>query len=738
MTTEDKQALEQVVERYRPTIGEKVSVPEAKARAVVFEIPQRSWVENLRPAELQSLNAELINFLGQEIRDQEIRNEAEKLLAEISEILEGKEQEDFSEFYNRVNRMAESARVIDSINETRTLDAKEQAQVVRRLRERDWGKLLGENTEGIPNLAEGDQVINVLSPTDEKLQVKFLNDLIGMSANDNLIEKRRDFTVEYFKDGLKKFGISEEDAKKMNLEQNYKMGFFKISKDQLAPEKVNDLMNEVCERVNQAMKEKLRPVIKQKIEEWGNKPDSNEKSKKLKALKILIENYLGENGKGYKINFGISAVEGEGYENTVSAVSQAMEAARTASILGEAYGEKFSDKRLEKVFGEIAAIRQKLINEKVEDKNGQIFELFPDGGGLNFKVLRDVRKGKFEATDTDQEKLDNLKKYVKCINVIDAVKPFVHEEIQSHGKEAVGRRFGGFEETKSAEAEIIATFEKGGPGESANDEDKEAWVKAVKEVKEMLSRDAKDRRFTSREKFHKEASQIKNCAYVFFDKIDVGPNQLANAEHAILDAMAIKDKSKRSKAIEKIKMTAGDETTEEMRMFREHTVQAYKEVFGKEEADFILGDISGGDEINLALDLDRFPKEEVDLFIQKVQSKENVRAVNLLVNSNERNSDSEAGSDNRLKEHCMAFKKGEDGGDLAKAVLEKVEELAFALRLSESDLKKKMKELRLGSMVVVNNGEDFKIRLDGVSKLFSKDEAFAFIGAILKGGKEKS
>jgi len=642
------------------------------------------------------------------------------------------------DFANFLDALPEEMKRLFVQRETATISEKEKIEsqikalkdkATGALERRYWSKILGEN------LKEHDIVITVLSPTDKYTKNKALNDeSIGPSENDNVIMKRRIFTIKHFTAGLLERGVKPEDVNKLNLDYNFKFGLFKIPEAmQEQAGDLQELMNKVCGEVDGEMTEYMLGRVSDVLKRLGNEVENlegeerNIKQEKIKHLEELRDD-LQTNG--YRTNYGISEVGPKGDEDksqderAIVAVSEAMQAARISSIRESKdkgdYGLNYDENQLAGKIEENVRMEERIksLSNEITDKKGRSFVIFDSNNALNIDVVNYVRKEKLavKAGDKNNEAILNLlKKYIENLNVVDVVKPFTMADIGSgdwDGKMEANR-----EATKK-----LKSLERPEDVESV-----------VKEIQERLGTDEKDERFTSREKFNQQASAINNCSYLSFDKIKVGPELLSSFREAFNAISKIEDEAERKKALRELKLRAGDETTMRLREFRNDIAEKlqseeYRKRLGLEPGTKIIGDVQGGDEVLLAFDKTKFHDENVlDDLVAELQGKHNIRAVEIVVAEANRDSKSEAGSATRLEEHADALKKLEEETELAKRIEEEIGSLYFDKSLDHEKIKKMLVESGINNNLKVKQDDKGNYKLLVGKKLLSEQEVVRLV-----------
>jgi len=522
------------------------------------------------------------------------------------------------------------AELVDKLRENpASLSDTEKDQINHSLERRRWGGVLR-------NLNEGDTVISTLSATSDLLSIKNLNDnIFGPQTTDSIILKRRKLTESFLNLELNFAGVDSRELEHVNLEQNYKFGVFKIpAKYDLDTVKI---FNKVCAQVDEEMKQY---IIRLADEEQSKSP---EKTALLQKFRVAV------NSEGYRMSFGITKVQSENLEDAILATNGSLQMARASSLDVNSYGGEFSNEKIKESIDGISELRNKIFQNgnKIVSKNGTVHEIFSQKDGLmelNRDLLREVRKDKFE-TQTDQANiLDDLKKYVKSLNIFDVVKPFTAEEI----------------DIIKIENKTIDSITSG-----ITDNKKEKGKQAA----DILDRNEKDQHFTSESRFHAEAVKHLNCAYLSLDVLDVGVDQLLDFENRTQMV------ANKVLTFNEASMEAGDMMTEKLRLMRE-TVYKICDEFGLVKNERMDG-LVGGDELTLAINLDATSQKGEKIFddndkvlnklIHRLKKETNSRVVKTVIAQSKRHSSSD-NTVNKMKEHLVALKKAEDGTSQAKQV----------------------------------------------------------------------
>lgn len=530
------------------------------------------------------------------------------------------------------------------------LTEKDRETLSRALEGRGWQKLLTE-------LKTGDTLVSLLVPNDPHVSVKYFNDVV-------FGPKKTDLIIAYRKEAIAR--VMESKGLEI-LGQGYKDAYVKLPQGSpLDIHAMNILVGEVNRLVNERIKKMLDEAQKEETRRKGDEV-------KLQAIKNLREK-LATSDTSYRMTFGIRSVEARGHEGDYThierAIVQSMKGAivareeRSNTICG--LDTQKEPTRITEYLKNIRALRETFIGrdtdgtvqdvQEIRNNHGHSFpimELSSDGTlQMNLELIRDIRKGKFicEENALAHALLSDIKKYIKCINILDVIKPFVHEELK-------GGSVYGTEETLHAQvASQTAALKRLRDTASLSKKERE-------EIAKILRSEAKDQTCTSAAEFHEKSLAIQNCTYVSMDVLDVGPLLLQEFDKLLQHVEAGK------MTFEQASLIAGDATTEQMRTFRSSIADTYRSMIGSHGRPLIL---VGGDEAILAMD----SAQVSDAFLLALRERTGSRVVKSVVGVGERAS-ADQSDIQRKQEHLMAQQRAEEGVDRAK----KIERTLHALQL---------------------------------------------------------
>lgn len=604
----------------------------------------------------------------------------------------------------RVERNIFAADLISSLDQNQKLEGHEKAMVRSMLERRNWSKMLN-------GINVGDRVVTIMTPAEDFLSIKNLNDnVFGPQMTDNIIAERRRATEEIFQKYLSE--ISDKDVRDLNLEQNFKFGVFKLPKD--LADRID--MKQICQESNERIKLFILELVKHEI-------DSTEDRVKIIKLK-QFQSQLEETG--FNLDFGVASVKDEGVEDRILALANSMQVARLRGVNSEV-NEEYKKSDFENHIQKIDEIKEKLIREtgnviKGEKGDFQIFETGQKGRYvLNRDLMRDVRKGKFVPAEGQEDTLGEVQQYMKSLNVLDFVKYFTSEEVKGFDKKA--------QEVKSLSDQI-----------------KEGDLSNIERIKNKLKTNEKDERFTSNDLFHAESMKKDNCTYLSLDVLDLGVDQLLEYEGLLQD---VRDGEL---SFEEATLRAGDVQTKKLQDIRTKAaeiIRGYKNGKLLNEDGLIVG-LIGGDEFTFAVDNERISEEDLDQIIFDLKKSTNSRVIKTVIAESSRSSESVdlSNPDNqksRLKEHLDSLRKAEIGAEKAKQLEDKIRKIkrfvSERFKGKEREQIKQMLDILEGlekKYVVVEDGNEFKFKLKDPPQKFSLDEMKKFVlkSVDLKDGPE--
>jgi hypothetical protein len=585
------------------------------------------------------------------------------------------EQEEAMISLSRGMRDLRYADLLDTArNNSELLVPIERFQMVDSLERRGWGSVLR-------NLHQGDTAVSILSSISDISSIKNLNDnIFGSQTTDSIIVKRRQLIESHLNKALNMAGVSAHDLEHVSLEQNYKFGTYKI------PKKYNldavAIVSKVCAEVDSEMKEYIIGLA------------DDEQSKYPEKAKVLQKFRADINAEGYKMTFGTATVESDDIADVVLAVNGSLQTARAvASEKSAIYGDAFSAEKMTAKIEQTDQIRNKIYQEgnQIVGKDGVVHEIFSGEIGslvINKDLLREIRKDKLAIQVGQEEILNDLKEYIKGLNIFDTVKPFTADEVD-------GLREKFDEIDKTAEGVLNGN--------------QEACAKAA----EILDKNEKDSHFTSEARFHSEAVKIKNCAYLSLDVLDIGVDQLLDFEQRT--QMVVNKKMTFTQA----SLEAGDAMTKRLRDIRMRAYDICDELGLTKDGR--MNGLVGGDELTLAIDLDATDKNGDKIFngnekvlnklILRLKKETSSRVVKTVIAESKRHSS----TDNivhRMNEHLVALKNAEEGARQAKEIEGAVRKLKKFLKDHPDNLPAKSLLGSLDNFVMTEIDGKFIIRTE--------------------------
>lgn len=628
----------------------------------------------------------------------QITDEMPKVLIEDQRPQEEKDKDYLDN--KAVERLERDEEIIDIANRLRSgeiLSEQERKAAVSLMERANDSKIYNE-------LSAGDKVMTFIVPSGGALSIKNMNDnVFGMQGTDEIIAKRRQSMDKY---------LGEIDI--AVLGSDYKTAVCKINtpanegKDE---KEIMEAIEGVCAQIDNEMK----VFIKEAIDVELRKPEKDEeRRKKQEKFKSIIGEY------GYRVTYGVAEVgekDNNGRSGDLSNVelslAQTMQAAlisrrdeREESKISE-YGQVFEHEKIIEKLHKINSLRSeieadlKLKGGQLHNEDGVGFDVFQDSeeglAVINSDVLRAVRKDKFKVKEEDQELLGKIDQYVRSINILDIVKPLIHEEIGA--RETMGDSEVNFHERISEQAELVEKISNGIELTEAEGE----------RAAQLLEKDSKDELCTSEAKFNAEALKIKKCIYISIDRLDLGVDLLHEYEElqqkVVRGDMELKDAS----------VIIGDATTLAMRKLRKDALDEFNEKFPDQK---FLTKV-GGDELTIALDGDKVDAKAVEEFIFALHEKTNSRVVKTIIAESIRESETDDPRDIKI-EHTAAQKRAESGGDISKKIEQGKRDIelsflntAFGASMKEGEFSnfydKIIEILELSSFYPAEDGSGFKI-----------------------------
>ncbi len=360
--------------------------------------------------------------------------------------------------------------------------------------------------------------------------------------------------------------------------------------------------------------------------------------------------------RGYRVTYGTAIVgEAEGEESYVHIERAVSEATKGAIRAGgtEACGAVWSPETMEQHLGEWRALRTELEGKYLTDQDGRTYPLFGKRGDgtveLNADVIRLMRKEAFVPQDDQKNVAESVLRYTRLINILDVLKPFVHEEF------AGGAVYG---DGRTIREQVAWTDERVQAIRSGKGLDQEARSAIAEEIR----REGKDHACTSVMEFHRQALEISECTYVHLDAIDVGVRLLQEFE------LLLQRVERGEMTFDEAQLVAGDTTTAHMRAFRADISRAYGEATGGDRPIMLVG----GDEVLLAMDR----QKATDDLVLKLQTlrfggTSGARVIKIAVSESDRTSfvsEQDEFRDGVKLQHVKAQRLMEAGSERAKEI----------------------------------------------------------------------
>ena len=618
---------------------------------------------------------------------------------------------------------------IDKLDRGEELEKKkERPTVAAALERQNWGKVL-------TSLQEGDRVLSWDVPGAEFLSIKYLNDKVfGPTETNKIIDMKREVVKAEME---QRFRANAEP-----IQNDYKTEMFKVVKSSTGPKVTKNELNFAAAAVDVIMTKfvsgladslveqensALKPLLEKREKDGLDNNLKEEIEKHEEKINILKQFKTDLNGaadnpkgkKGFRMSWGLSEEikNGDSVEGKLSGINQSLQTSRLAREEDRGYGAEYADKKISRELRAIKGLRNKLAEESksITDKDGNEFKLFTkteDGKlALNRDVLRDVRKGKFVAKDDKENAglLKDISKYIKKLNLLDAVKPFVLKDK---------------EEVLAGALERKALAQKIRVPENLSETER---VRAV----ELLRSEEKDRSFTSRSEFNKRAVEIDECAYVSLDVLDLGVDLLLEYESILQDEElnSTKTEEEQVEKFMELALKAGDDTTEKLQEFRKKVTEICRKDEFKDfgfDKDLITAEI-GGDELTLAVDMSvdknlapkemqeaqRQKEEKLEQLLFTLKKETNTRVIKTVVSKSEKIVSPEADHEKKVEAHLQALKRAEAGAAIAKDIEEAERKLTRLANKQGGERVVKEKIASLSDLFVLET----VVMDDGVEKL---------------------
>lgn len=737
-----------IQEQYRDLISDLIGeIPPGFKPESEKDLDYKQRLEELHKKQLEASLSE--KEQGEVAR---MKEEIDQLLAKASEAAIEPEKTveteiiDESTDQKSIERLTRDVRLISDIEQLELLEAVpgDDAETIKRkldkkkeitsiIERRNWGKALGK-------LQDGDKVITVIVPGADFLKIKHLNDeVFGYSRTSDILEYRKKLIEEQL---VLSGGIKAEI-----LKTDYQSSTLRIPSENV-PEKYLNSLNVKMENIDALMTEFIEDIVEEELQKSKNDPIKTGKLNKFndELMGRMPDGRTVKNG--YRMTYGVSEVEGKTMAGRLDALNRSTQAARTARGAEGSYGTEYDKELIDTELDLIKELRSKLQDESITNSDGIEFKLFnQEKNGflkINKDVLRDVRKDKFKAAKNSEKVLADVVKYVKKINILDSVKPFIKEETAEGGK--LQKQMRDYSDLTDEFLNLTDTVPDASLTPEQQQEKTAAAEKIRNEINEIIKTEEKDHNYTSADQFNSKATEIKTCAYLSIDVMDVGVDQLQEFERLLQDVEneGGNDKDKKRKLLDEKASVAGDGATKKMREVRENI----KKVLGEhgllmdvktgkytKKDGLVLGHV-GGDEVTLAVDMSELENRKLsveDLMFEIKDAtnhgKADVRIINTVA--------AEAIRDNKavdkqsqaeiFKDHLKTIKRAEKGADIAKQVEENVRKFNLLIQregssakvaemIKEAGLEKifKISKDQVTSFIIVTEKEDgFDVKAEG-------------------------
>lgn len=334
------------------------------------------------------------------------------------------------------------------------------------------------------------------------------------------------------------------------------------------------------------------------------------------------------------------------------------------------------------------------------DQDGRTYPLFGKRGDgtveLNADVIRLMRKEAFVPQDDQKDVAESVLRYTRLINILDVLKPFVHEELTG------GVVYG---DDRTIREQVAWTDERVQAIRSGKGLDREVRSAITEEIR----REGKDRACTSVMEFHRQALEISECTYVHLDAIDVGVRLLQEFE------LLLQRVERGEMTFDEAQLVAGDTTTANMRAFRADISRVYGEAMGGESPIMLVG----GDEVLLAMDRQK-ATDELMLKLQSLRfgGTSGARVIKIAVSESDRASfisEQDEFRDDVKLQHVRAQRLMETGSEHAKDIehgLRETTALIASLPLEEREgYESSLRALNLDHVAIrqASRGDTFEI-----------------------------
>lgn len=452
-----------------------------------------------------------------------------------------------------------------------------------------------------------DAIVAFMAPSGSTFSIKSLNDkYLDPLLTDRVIKERKRLLEELFTENLNV------------LEQEFKQSFFIVKKDiDFNSDEFQAWMQRQMQILEKSMNNFILQLLKERAQTLNVNKDTEE-AKNIAFLQAKLENVLADpeasqfldQEDSYKITYGISQVrsqqESDLPKSLIVAEVKAIQGSKQSRVREGKYGAIFDKNEIKKNLSRLEELRSELVTiNKLEIPGKLTYLLFEskkdEQGGFSYlKLNKDLwtalRKGKLKAEELPAQShriLELLAEYKELVNSIDYFKPYLAEEIED-----------GTVVSKLETRQKIAGKVRN--REVLNQEEFAA-------VKNLMSHDIKDEKFTSEGLFHYNALQINNCSYISLDVLGLGSDLLGDYEKNLAMMQHLGEES-----WDTILFNVGDDVTRRMRDIRAAALEVFHE-FGIDT----LNTKVGGDEMTFALENDQV----TDALLARLKERTNSRVV---------------------------------------------------------------------------------------------------------------
>lgn len=497
---------------------------------------------------------------------------------------------------------------------------------------------------------EGDVLVVLMTPSGP-FSMKDLNAALGYDVNnDQLIPARHEVISSLFG--------GRKDVSADMCSYDYKTNCLRISKEMLEQggNKGNNLatLQSVIAENLKKIEEEVTPQIKTLLDKAMSKNVTQEvRHKQEKLLEAL------NSGGGFKMMAGMCTVEANssGRDQDLTNIREAYGRATGAARMSA--GNEVMISNINKEWGQVkkfADLRSDLATfDHITDQLGTKHDvLVTEEGGitrLNPYLIQEFRKGRFELGDPQQQKVyDKVREYLAVLNTFDHVLTYTNEELSGEVALDNGETAKNYFDKRSNLAMKLRRKE------GTLDEEER------KLLEQVVSEDQRDRRYTSREEFHRKAIEMENCVYINGDVLNLGGILLGRYEDELMKLAELVYKEDNptpqfENNFKKMIKSIGDSVTQDMREMRKQVVETVESGVKNDG----LAVYVGGDEVIIAARSENVSDEK----ILKISKKMRELGLRVIIARNKKDLGEGIGKE---ESHREAFGALVDGTDYAKSV----------------------------------------------------------------------